>query len=642
MAAMKQRKGLNDMFVEAARGSLGKAKTASDKVARPQKAAPAVKASPASASMPGENHAAHPAAAPRPAPAPPVQPGPELDTSRCPRCFAPRAGMPRCATCGCDFAEAQTHPDALPAGLALGTGYTTGEVLERSATGISYRAYDAQAQRVVVLWEYLPQALALRGNNGRDVIPRTDAGESFAHGLRQLHEHAAFLARLDHQNIAPAPGTFTANATAYLVTRAQEGPSLEDRLTERQGLLDWWDEGRAIAQGMLEGLHAAHGKGLILCDISPRNILLTEDGAPVLMNLDATRQAGELTPRAFAAAPPSGYAALELHEPGGLVGPWTDVYAAAAIIYRLLTGDAPPLATERRAGDSLRSLSEVFQGEIPRAFSDCINKALALRAADRWQTAAAFLNELLRAETESISVEDDTEVFVKAPPAPAPVAVPAKAPTPASAPAPAPVAVPAPAPVAVPAKAAAATAVEPVRSKLKPVHYAATIVLLLGVLVLAFAFMRTPSPPSATPVAAPAAAAMPSAAPLKPTGQAAALASPAPASAQAGKAARQGKNITISDPAHEIQTSSSSKAQTDDAAETGTLIIAAQPWGYVLVDGRKTGAVAPVQGMTLPGGRHEIALENPNIAEKRSVVVVVREKKTIKISCTPTGCKVVN
>ena len=187
-----------------------------------------------------------------------------------------------------------------------------------------------------------------------------------------------------------------------------------------------------------------------------------------------------------------------------------------------------------------------------------------------------------------------------------------------------------------------AAAVEPVRSKLKPVHYAATIVLLLGALVLAFAFTRTPSPPSATPVAAPAPAAMPSATPPKPAVQTAALASPAPVSAQAGKAARQDKNITISDPAHEIQISGSPKAQTDDTTGTGTVIIAAQPWGYVLVDGRKTGAVAPVQGMKLPGGRHEIALENPNIAEKRSVVVVVRDTKTIKISCTPTGCKVVN
>ena len=165
--------------------------------------------------------------------------------------------------------------------------------------------------------------------------------------------------------------------------------------------------------------------------------------------------------------------------------------------------------------------------------------------------------------------------------------------------------------------------------------------LLLGVLALAFAFTRTPSEPIAPEVAAPAAA-TPSATSPKPANKAGALASPAPVKAAPDKAARQDTNIVVSDPAQEIQTLKSSKAQSDDAAGTGTVIIAAQPWGYVLVDGSKTGAVAPVQGMSLPGGRHEIALENPNVAEKRSVVVVVHDKKTIKISCTPTGCKVVN
>jgi len=597
------------MFIEAARGSLHKAKAASNRVILSRDTAQDETAEP-----PDSN------------PTPPTEVmSLERDSSHCPRCFSARSGKPHCTSCGFNLALSQSNSSALPTGIILDNGYIVGETLECGCTGISYRAYDTRAQRKVLLREFFPQALVVRGENGCEVSPKANETEAFAQERRSVYEDAVLLAQLDHENIATVQALFEANGTCYMVMPFLEGPSLEELLLENHGMLDWWEKGHALAYGLLQGVQAVHSKGLILCDITPRGIQLTAGGLLILLHVDTLHHISRPSSRRSGSAPNPGYAAPELYKGDGIMGPWTDVYAVAATIYRLLTGNMPPIATERSTNDALRPLTEIFEGKIPRAFSDCIAKALALRSADRWQTAAAFMNELLWSESEPLDVEATTTL-----------------PTPQPEPEPLPLPIPEPEPLLEPQSAAAPSRPTPIPPEPKPrtpLYYAAAIVLLVCGFALYFAFTREPSliiAPQTSPQSPQAGDPVP----MDKTTTADVI--PAGKTAITDLERKQRDVPAIEEPTYKIQETKKPKAQDDDKAGTGTITIATQPWGYVLIDGENTGAVAPLLSMNLPSGRHEISLENPSILVKRNVIVTIRNKQTTKISCTPTGCKAVN
>ena len=92
-----------------------------------------------------------------------------------------------------------------------------------------------------------------------------------------------------------------------------------------------------------------------------------------------------------------GYAPEEQYRSKGTQGPWTDVYALAATFYRAITGQQPPEAPDRIAGDALKRPS-LLGVAIPPKSEAALMKALAVRAEDRFQTVADFQNALIPAD----------------------------------------------------------------------------------------------------------------------------------------------------------------------------------------------------------------------------------------------------
>ncbi len=82
-----------------------------------------------------------------------------------------------------------------------------------------------------------------------------------------------------------------------------------------------------------------------------------------------------------------GFAPFEQYHRKGEQGPWTDIYAAAAVLYRLVTGETPPEANERMAGDELKPASAFG---VSQTLSDALGEALALAPEKRPQTAQGF------------------------------------------------------------------------------------------------------------------------------------------------------------------------------------------------------------------------------------------------------------
>jgi serine/threonine protein kinase len=316
----------------------------------------------------------------------------------CPGCFEAPRSRGRCPRCGFD-ADAPRPPTALAPGTLLNGQFSVGRVLGRpGGFGITYLAFDLQLETTVAVKEYLPRDLAARGTDGDTVLPHgSDEGELFRYGLGQFLTEARTLAKLDHPNIVRVRQFFAANASAYLVMGYYRGTTLADYLDTLPGGRMPEDKALALLLPILDGLRAVHAKDFLHRDIKPANIYLaqTDSGGvrPILLDFGAARQVLAERSRAVTTVLTPGYAPFEQYHGKGRQGPWTDVYAAAAVLYRMLTGAEPPEATARMEEDELHSAAA--QGVSPQT-AQALEAALAVRAADRTWDVDSFQQHLQR------------------------------------------------------------------------------------------------------------------------------------------------------------------------------------------------------------------------------------------------------
>ncbi|MDY4212522.1 MAG: protein kinase, partial [Eubacteriales bacterium] len=124
-------------------------------------------------------------------------------------------------------------------------------------------------------------------------------------------------------------------------------------------------------------------------DISPDNIFMTKDGQVKLIDFGAARQLfGDNKSISVTLKP--GYAPEEQYRARGNQGPWTDVYALSATLYRMVTGNTPPESIERVMDDEL-VIPEYLSANVRYA----LKKGMAVKAADRFENISEFQNAIV-------------------------------------------------------------------------------------------------------------------------------------------------------------------------------------------------------------------------------------------------------
>jgi serine/threonine protein kinase len=307
--------------------------------------------------------------------------------------------------------------------LPLGTRLRDYEITGLAGEGtcsIVYLGWDHSLQRKVAVKEYMPAALAARVTGAPTVVTPDRHFDTFRAGLNSFLNEARLLARFDHPSLVKVYRFWEENGTAYMVMPCHEGPTLKVALAEL-GHVPSEDELRAWLKPILNAVTVLHEGGTWHQNIGPDEIILTPVG-PILLGFASAAHAIEAIHHTPAAALKPGFAAIEQYggEAGSTRGPWTDLYALAAVIYAAITGAEPAAAADRLANDRLRPLTIVAAGLYSAGFLAAIDAAMAVqpkqRPADHGEF-RALMGDIEAPEAVSLTPRRDLmqEPFVGAP-----------------------------------------------------------------------------------------------------------------------------------------------------------------------------------------------------------------------------------
>ena len=309
----------------------------------------------------------------------------------CYGCFQEKEPGGICPHCGFNENEEQPYL-ALPLGTLLNGRYMLGKVLGIGGFGITYLGFDLTLEIKVAIKEYMPSAIATRGADRYNVTLTGRVEEDYQYGMDRFLDEAKILAKLQNTpHIVSVQNYFKENSTAYFVMEYIDGMSLKAYLAG-QGDKIPYAQALTILQPIMEALIQVHALNLLHRDISPDNIYITSQGESRLLDFGAARFAlGD--GKSVSVILKHGYAPEEQYSSHGNQGPWTDVYAMGATLYRCITGILPPDSVERIRGDTLKTPSELGI-HIPQNVERAILKALAVKTEDRFPNMEAFLRAL--------------------------------------------------------------------------------------------------------------------------------------------------------------------------------------------------------------------------------------------------------
>ena len=307
--------------------------------------------------------------------------------------------------------------------------YTIEGVLGQGGFGITYLGIDELHEKKVAIKEFFPQGIVTRNIEYQDTVTVTFVGEkdNYEKGKERFLKEARTMAKFSKdEGIVKALDFFEINNTAYIVMEYLEGITLKQYLRENQRIAP--EDLIELLVPLIESLDEIHSQGMIHRDISPDNIMVLPDGRIKLMDFGAARDYTEFGEKSLSIVLKPGYAPPEQYQTHGIQGPWTDIYALCATMYKCITGENPPDAIERVMDDHLKKISAFGIPVLPQ-IEEAIIKGMSVAANDRYQNVGDFCEDLYggyeensvpeaeesqsQVETESAeqSVEDKADIL---------------------------------------------------------------------------------------------------------------------------------------------------------------------------------------------------------------------------------------
>ncbi|MGE3702267.1 MAG: SUMF1/EgtB/PvdO family nonheme iron enzyme [Hyphomicrobiaceae bacterium] len=281
----------------------------------------------------------------------------------------------------------------------LSGDYRIRRVIGSGGFGITYEAEDLRLRSAVALKEYYPVSFGERDAT-MSVRPKSERHKQpFEWGRSSFLEEARMLARFKHPSIVRVARVFEANQTAYMVMDFEDGQNLEVWLQalDRPPIQEELDR---IVAPLLDALDLMHRESFLHRDIAPDNIIIRANGSPVLLDFGAARRAVADMTGSLTGIIKAGYSPHEQYASNTrLQGPWSDIYALGATLYRAVAGQPPNEATNRVEHDALRPASLAATGKYRPGFLAGIDACLRVKQAERPQSVAQLRPILLAPQT---------------------------------------------------------------------------------------------------------------------------------------------------------------------------------------------------------------------------------------------------
>ena len=309
----------------------------------------------------------------------------------------------------CGYVEQSNGIGYLSPRTWIGERYIVGKVLHINGEGALYIGYDTQKDVQVWVYEFMPKGIAARARDGITV--------EYLRGFETQYktlvaDYEALCKTLRGLTAAGASGLYPVDAlvrennTIYCIYRYVRTVTFASLITHNGSQLTW-PQAKKLILSLCNHLSVFHKKGLIHRGISPQTVLIDQTKSIYLFGFSLyglRNRKSSMETELFA-----GYAAPEQYEENSWQGTWTDVYAVAALLYRMLSGNDPIEAVLRRPNDTLVPLSELVNG-VPENVSAAVMDAMNLSAKERIQTVDEFTVRLLESTNTNTAIFDASRI----------------------------------------------------------------------------------------------------------------------------------------------------------------------------------------------------------------------------------------
>ena len=327
----------------------------------------------------------------------------------CYNCMEPLMGEGNCPKCGSDGNISVPAHHLLP-GTILNGKFCVGRALGEGGFGITYIGRDVKLDMKVAIKEYYPNGYVSRSNTiSSQVNDSVTEGRKdfFEKGRERFLREAQILAKFSGEaGVVDVRDFFEENNTAYIIMEYLDGVDLKNYL-KQNGVMRAERVVELLTPVMLS-LKKVHARGLIHRDISPDNIMIVGDKVK-LLDFGAARTVSAEANKSLSVMLKPGYAPEEQYRSKGKQGPWTDIYALCATMYKCITGITPDDATQRVFSDEVKApsaLGVAISPEIERA----IMRGMSVNQNDRYQTIDDLIRGLQGIEVEFSDVEKTVAV----------------------------------------------------------------------------------------------------------------------------------------------------------------------------------------------------------------------------------------
>ena len=257
-------------------------------------------------------------------------------------------------------------------------------LLGKGAMGEVFRAHDPVLDRNVAI-------KIIR-------FPKDLTPEKLSGLKKEFLKEAQLAAAISHKGIVQVYDIGEQDGLPFVVLELISGNLLSDFLKQKKGLE--FEFIKNIYQELLSAMAFAHKAGIIHLDLKPANIIIEKNGHPKIMDFGIAKSISDLWEKNIQITGTPRFMAPE-QITGGALDQRTDIFSLGIIFYLLISGRLPfPHTDFEKLRHAITKEShpplQSHESDLPKAYYDFVNTALAKKPSDRFENAASMLEAFNR------------------------------------------------------------------------------------------------------------------------------------------------------------------------------------------------------------------------------------------------------